>query len=171
LGRAGKLLACHYEAVKPDIITLAKSLSGGFYPVSAVLCDNHIMEVINPGDHGSTFGGNPLAASVAKKSLSVMFEDNMFENSEKMGAHLLKGLSEIKKDFIKEVRGKGLFIGFDLIENDKVTGRDFVLRLMKKGVLTNTTKKHVVRVCPPLIIKKPQVERVVEIFKKVADSY
>jgi len=171
LGRAGKMLSIEWEGVRPDVVTLAKSLSGGFYPISAVLADNDVMLTINPGEHGSTFGGNPMAAAIGMKSMEVLIEEGMIENSARLGPVLLNGIKGIKKDFLKESRGRGLFMGIDVEESDKVKARDFCLRLMKEGVLTNVTKKNIIRMAPPLMIKESQVEQIVKAFKKVADSY
>jgi len=171
LGRAGKMLSIEWEGVRPDVVTLAKSLSGGFYPISAVLADNDVMLTINPGEHGSTFGGNPMAAAIGMKSMEVLIEEGMIENSARLGPVLLNGIKGIKKDFLKESRGRGLFMGIDVEESEKVKARDFCLRLMKEGVLTNVTKKNIIRMAPPLMIKESQVEQIVKAFKKVADSY
>jgi len=172
LGRTGKLFDFHHEAgVKPDLVTIAKSLSGGFMPVSAVLADNEVMGVIKPGEHGSTYGGNPLACAVAKKSVEVIVEEKLPENSAKMGKLLFDGLRSIKSPHVKEVRNRGLLGAFELVESDKVTGKDFVARLMKKGLITNVTKKKNIRIIPPLVINDSQVNQAIEIFKDVVKSY
>ncbi len=153
LGRTGRLFACDYEAVKPDILILGKALGGGFYPVSAVLCDDEIMDVLNPGDHGSTFGGNPLASAVAIASLDVIIKERLVQHAEKMGNWFMKELKKIKGKYIKEVRGRGLLIGVEM----KRPARTYCEKLMDSGILAKETHKFVVRFAPPLIIKKSEL--------------
>jgi len=140
-------------------------------PISAVLADNTVMEVIKPGEHGSTYGGNPLASAVAKKSVEVIVEEKLPENAAKMGKLLFEGLKSIKSPIVKEVRHRGLLGSFELVESDKVTGKDFVSRLMKRGLITNVTKKKNVRIIPPLIINESQVNQAIEIFRDTVKSY
>jgi len=156
--------------VKPDLVTLAKSLSGGFMPISAVLADNDVMGVINPGEHGSTFGGNPLASAVAKASIEVIVDEKLAENSEKMGKLLFKGLAGLKSPIVKEVRHRGLLGAVEIIETDKLKGRDICIELLKKGIITNVTKSKNLRIIPPLIINEKQVAQSLEIFKSVLNK-
>ncbi len=157
LGRTGKLLASHWEDVRGDIVTLGKALSGGFYPVSAVLADDHIMGVFKPGDHGSTFGGNPLAAAVARMALRVLVEEGMIDNARVMGEYLLGRLKRIESKHIKEVRGRGLLIGVEL--TDEAGGaRRFCEALKEQGLLSKETHENVIRFAPPLTITKDDID-------------
>jgi ornithine--oxo-acid transaminase len=151
------LFACDHEDVRPDLVILGKALSGGFYPVSAVLGDRNLMGLLRPGEHGSTFGGNPLAAAVARASLRVLVEENMIANSAQIGEYFLERLAEIPSPYVKEVRGKGLLIGVEL----KVSAggaRRFCMALMKHGILAKDTHDHVIRFAPPLIIGRETVD-------------
>ncbi|MFZ8805464.1 MAG: ornithine--oxo-acid transaminase [Candidatus Calescibacterium sp.] len=164
LGRTGKLFAYQHELSeneKPDILILGKALGGGIYPVSVVLANNDIMEVIKPGDHGSTFGGNPLAAAVGIAALEVIIEENLPENARIMGDYFIRNLREIKSPYIKEVRGKGLLIGVELNR----PAREFCEKLMKLGVLSKETREYVIRFAPPLIIKKQEIDWALERIK------
>ena len=164
LGRTGKLFAYQHELSeneKPDILILGKALGGGIYPVSVVLANNDIMEVIKPGDHGSTFGGNPLAAAVGIAALEVIIEENLPENARIMGDYFIRNLREIKSPYIKEVRGKGLLIGVELNR----PAREFCEKLMKLGVLSKETHEYVIRFAPPLIIKKQEIDWALERIK------
>jgi len=146
LGRTGKLYCSQWENVKPDIILLGKALSGGFYPISAVLTSREIMDVIKPGEHGSTYGGNPLACAIARTAVKVLIEEGMIENSLKLGTVLFKELQSIKKDFIKEVRGgKGLFAAIEFHEKSKVTAWDFSMKLKENGLLAKPTHGTTIR--------------------------
>ncbi len=157
LGRTGKLFAAQHENVRPDITIIGKALSGGFYPISAVLADRHIMGLFKPGEHGSTFGGNPLAAAIGYAALSVIEDEKLVENSEAMGAYLLDQLSEINSPHIKEVRGKGLFIGLEL--NPGSGGaRRFCEALKERGILAKETHHHTIRFAPPLVIDKQTID-------------
>ncbi len=169
LGRTGKLFAHYYEEVRPDVVIIGKALSGGCYPVSAVLSDKEILGVFNPGDHGSTFGGNPLGAAVARESLKVLVEENMIENSFSLGKYFKDKLSEIKSPYIKEVRGKGLFIGVELKPEAK-GARRFCEALMKKGILCKETHENVIRFAPPLVIKKDEIDWALERVEEVLTS-
>jgi len=173
LGRTGKLLACEYDGVKPDILLLGKALSGGFYPVSAVLCDNHIMLNIKPGEHGSTYGGNALACAVTRTALDVLVGEKMVENSYKMGELLLKGLKEIatKRPFIRETRGRGLMCAVEMFEDFKTSAWDICLQLKDLGILAKPTHSNIIRMTPPLVIKKSEVEKCVEIIGKALAKY
>jgi ornithine--oxo-acid transaminase len=157
LGRTGKLFAFEYEGIKPDAVIIGKALSGGCYPVSAVLSRKEILGVFKPGDHGSTFGGNPLGAAVARESLKVLIEEKLIDNSYNLGKYFREKLQQIKTHHVKEVRGKGLFIGVELKPEAK-GARRFCEALMKKGVLCKETHDNVIRFAPPLVIKKDEID-------------
>ena len=157
LGRSGKLFAFNYENIKPDMVTIGKALSGGCYAVSAVLSDNEVLGVFNPGDHGSTFGGNPLGAAVAREALKVLVEENLIENSFEMGNYFRDKLKEIKNEYVKEIRGKGLFIGVEL-KPEAGGARRFCEALMHRGILCKETHENVIRFAPPLIITKEDID-------------
>ena len=157
LGRSGKLFAFNYENIKPDMVTIGKALSGGCYAVSAVLSDKEVLGVFNPGDHGSTFGGNPLGAAVAREALKVLVEENLIENSFEMGNYFRNKLKEIKNNYVKEIRGKGLFIGVEL-KPEAGGARRFCEALMHRGILCKETHENVIRFAPPLIITKEDIE-------------
>ena len=169
LGRTGKLFACDHEGVRPDIMILGKALSGGFYPVSAILADRPIMGLFRPGEHGSTFGGNPLGAAVARAALRVLVEEALVENSEKMGDYFQEQLAEISSPYIKEVRGKGLLIGMEL-KASAGGARRFCVALAEKGILAKETHQHVIRFAPPLIIDREildwAIPRIREVLQK-----
>jgi len=166
LGRTGKLLACEYEAVKPDGLILGKALGGGILPVSMFLARADLMNVFTPGDHGSTFGGNPLAAAVGLEALNILVEDELAARSAEMGAYLVAGLRDIDSALITEVRGKGLFVG---IEVNPVHGsaRDVCEALMERGLLSKETHETVVRLAPPLTIGKSEIDWALEQIKEV----
>lgn len=163
LGRTGKLFCYQYEEAEPDILILGKALGGGVYPISAICANDHIMDVFNPGDHGSTFGGNPLACAVGIASLKVIIEENLPENARIMGEYFINRLKEIKSPIIKEIRGKGLLIGIELKEK----ARPYCEKLMEKGILAKDTREDVIRFAPPLIIKKEEIDWAIEIIKEV----
>jgi ornithine--oxo-acid transaminase len=154
LGRTGKLFACEYENVRPDILIMGKALSGGFYPVSAIACDDKIMNVITPGDHGSTFGGNPIASAIAIAALDVITEEHLPERAYKLGGWFMDELRKIDSPIIQEVRGKGLLIG--VVLNKKA--RPYCEELMDLGILAKETHEMVVRFAPPLVITKKELE-------------
>lgn len=166
LGRTGKLLAEEHEGVEADLTLIGKALSGGFYPVSAVLSNKEVLGVFQPGDHGSTFGGNPLACATARVALRVLIEEGMIENSAKMGAYLLEQLRKIKSPYIKEVRGKGLFIGVEL-HPEAGGARRFCEALMTRGLLCKETHQHVIRFAPPLVIQKDDIDWALERIEAV----
>lgn len=166
LARTGKFLACEHENVKPDAVILGKALGGGLLPVSLFLAKQEIMNVFMPGDHGSTFGGNPLAAVVGLEALNIIVEDKYAEHSAELGNYFLQQLRQINSPFIKEIRGKGLFIGIE-IDPSKVSARELCLRLMEKGLLSKETHATVIRLVPPLIITKTQLDESLEIIKNV----
>ncbi len=157
LGRTGKLLAEEHEGVEADLTLIGKALSGGFYPVSAVLSNKEVLGVFQPGDHGSTFGGNPLACATARVALKVLVEEGMIENSAKMGDYLMGKLRTIRSPHIKEVRGKGLFIGVELYP-EAGGARRFCEALMTRGLLCKETHQHVIRFAPPLVIEQDDLD-------------
>jgi ornithine--oxo-acid transaminase len=157
LGRCGKLFACDYEEVRPDVVIIGKALAGGFYPVSAIVADEPILGLFTPGEHGSTFGGNPLGAAVARESIKVIREEKLVENSAVMGEYFMERLVEISSPHVKEVRGRGLLIGVEL-KNEAGGARRFCEVLMKKGILAKETHEKVIRFAPPLIIKKEDID-------------
>ncbi len=157
LGRTGKLFACDHEGVRPDIMVVGKALSGGFYPVSAALADKSIMGLFEPGEHGSTFGGNPLGAAVSRAALRVIREEKLVENSAAMGEYFQEQLAEIPSKHVKEVRGKGLLIGVEL-KPEANGARRFCENLRSKGILAKETHQHVIRFAPPLIIDKNTID-------------
>ncbi|UCE00199.1 MAG: ornithine--oxo-acid transaminase [Chloroflexota bacterium] len=161
LGRTGRLLACDHESVRPDILVLGKALSGGFYPVSAVLADRPIMGLFQPGDHGSTFGGNPLGAAVARTAIEVILSENMIQNAAVIGEYFQERLAEIPSKHVKEVRGKGLLIGVEL-KSSAGGGRRFAKKLQESGVLIKETHDNVLRFAPPLIIDRDTVNWALE---------
>lgn len=157
LGRTGKMLACEHEDVKPDGLMLGKALGGGILPVSMFLARREIMQVFSPGDHGSTFGGNPLAAAVGLEALNILVEERLAERSAEMGEYLLAELATIKSPLIKDLRGRGLFVGIE-IDPGLAPARKVCEALMQRGVLSKETHSTVVRLAPPLIISKAEIE-------------
>ena len=157
LGRTGKLFASEHEGVRPDIAIVGKALSGGFYPVSAILADQPVMGLFQPGEHGSTFGGNPLAAAVGRAALRVIVEEKLVENAARMGEYLQEQLAEIPSRNVKEVRGKGLLIGVELTP-EAGGARRFCEALQEQGVLAKETHTHVIRFAPPLIINQQDID-------------
>ncbi len=157
LARTGKLFASHHENVRPDVVIIGKALSGGFYPVSAVLADKSILGLFSPGEHGSTFGGNPLGAAVARAALKVIRDENLAERSATLGEYFLEQLIEISSPHVKEVRGKGLFIGVEL-KPEAGGARRFCEALMDRGILAKETHDNVIRFAPPLIIDKETID-------------
>ncbi len=153
LGRTGKLFACDYEDVRPDIMIIGKALAGGFYPVSAILADKPILGLFTPGEHGSTFGGNPLAAAVARAALAVIRDEKLSQRAEEMGTYFIEQLTEIPSPHVKEVRGKGLLIGVEL-KPSAGGARRFCEALQDKGILAKETHENVIRFAPPLVIEK-----------------
>ena len=169
LGRVGKLFAYYYEDVDPDAIIIGKALSGGCYPVSAVLSKPEVLGVFEPGDHGSTFGGNPLAAAVSREALKVLVEEKLPENSAKLGAYFLDKLRTINCPYIKEIRGRGLFIGVEL-KPEAGGARRFCEALQQEGLLCKETHEHVIRFAPPLVITKEDLDWAFEKVRKVLES-
>ena len=165
LGRTGKLLAVDWEEVRPDIVCLGKSLSGGMMPVSVTLCDEQIMMTIRPGQHGSTFGGNPLAAKVAQVALETLFEEKMIENSEKLGAYFLQNLKNLEGGVIQHVRGRGLMNA--MVINKEVSAWNVCMHLAQEGLLAKPTRNDTIRLTPPLIVNKEHVDEALEIITRV----
>jgi ornithine--oxo-acid transaminase len=169
LGRTGRLLACQHEAVKPDGIVLGKALGGGLLPVSAFVAREEVMGVFAPGDHGSTFGGNPLACAVGIAALRLLQEERLAERAQTMGARLIEGLRKLAHPAIREVRGKGLLIGMEL-DPARISARAFCELLMKNGVLTKDTHGTVVRFAPPLIITASEIDAALAIIGAAFES-
>lgn len=166
LGRAGKLFAHEYDGVHPDMIVIGKALSGGFCPVSAVLGKRDVLGVFKPGDHGSTFGGNPLACAVARASLKSLVEENMVQRSAELGAYFLNRLRTIRSSAIKEVRGRGLWIGMELHSK----ARPYCERLKEEGILCKETHDNVIRFAPPLVITQQEIDWAFDRIKRVIES-
>jgi ornithine--oxo-acid transaminase len=169
LGRTGKMFAYEHEGIQPDGLILGKALGGGLLPVSAFLSSKEVMNHFNPGSHGSTFGGNPLAAKVASKALDLLINDNLIENSMIMGNYLKTKLQEINLEFIKEVRGKGLWIGVEF--NKTISAKKICLSLMNEGILAKETHETVIRFAPPLTITKAEIDWAMEKIIKVFRDY
>ena len=165
LGRTGKLFAEEHEGIESDLTIVGKALSGGFYPISAVLSNKEVLGVFKPGDHGSTFGGNPLACAVAREALKVLIEEKLIENSAELGAYFMDRLREIPSPHVKEIRGKGLMIGVEL-HPEAGGARRFCEALQAKRLLCKETHKNVLRIAPPLIIQKTEIDWALE---RIAD--
>jgi len=168
LGRTGKLFACDWEAVRPDVVAIGKALSGGYCPISAVLADQRILGLFNPGDHGSTFGGSPLAAAVARESLHVLVEEGLIENARLQGEYLQARLQRIESDHVAEVRGRGLLVGVAL--KDSAGGaRRFAEALKEEGLLCKETHQTIIRFAPPLVITREELDWALERIEKVLE--
>lgn len=163
LGRTGRFLDSEHEGVKPDGVLLGKALGGGLYPVSMFLARRDILEIFSPGDHGSTFGGNALAATVGLEALNVLVEEKLVENSARLGSYIKQGLRDLNSPLIVEVRGRGLLIGVE-IDPDRASARQVCEKLMQEGILAKETHETVVRVAPPLIIDKQTADRALAII-------
>jgi len=166
LGRTGKLLACEHEGVRPDAVMLGKALSGGMYPVSAVLSSRELLGVFGPGDHGSTFGGNPLACVVAREALKVLVEEHLCDRAEELGEYLMARLRQIESPHVAHLRGRGLFVGV-VLKPEAGGARRFCEALMERGVLAKDTHGTVIRLAPPLVIKKEELDWMVEQIEAV----
>jgi ornithine--oxo-acid transaminase len=166
LGRTGKLFAFQHEGIWPDVVIVGKALSGGFYPVSAVLASKEVLGVFHPGDHGSTFGGNPLACAVARAALKALVDEKMIERSEELGAYFLARLRELKSEKLKEVRGRGLWIGIEMT----VAARPYCEKLKELGLLCKETHDHVIRIAPPLVITREEIDWAVERIRQVVEE-
>ncbi|HNZ67267.1 MAG: ornithine--oxo-acid transaminase [Planctomycetes bacterium] len=166
LGRTGKLLACDHEGVRPDALILGKALAGGFYPVSVFLASKEVMDVFRPGDHGSTFGGNPLGIALAREAIHIISEENLIENATVQGEYFMKRLRDMNSPHVDIVRGKGLLIG--VVLNEKAGGaRQFCEALEKRGVLCKETHYNIIRFAPPLVIKKEEIDWAMEQIEAV----
>ncbi len=165
LGRTGKLLAEEHEGIEADVTLIGKALSGGFYPVSAVLSNSEVLGVLKPGQHGSTFGGNPLACAVARAALKVLTEEGMIENAETMGNYFLEGLRSIRSNIVKEVRGRGLMLAIEL-EPEAGGARQYCYDLKDRGLLAKDTHDHTIRFAPPLVITREEVDWAVSQIEK-----
>ncbi|MCA1509555.1 ornithine--oxo-acid transaminase [Bradyrhizobium sp. NBAIM01] len=166
LGRTGKLLAEQHEGIEADVTLLGKALSGGFYPVSAVLSNNDVLGTLRPGQHGSTFGGNPLACAVARAAMRVLVEEGMIENAARQGARFLEGLKDIRANTIREVRGRGLMLAVEL-HPEAGLARRYCEALQGKGILAKDTHEHTIRIAPPLVITSDQVDWALERFAAI----
>lgn len=166
LGRTGKLFCYMWENIRPDVLIVGKALGGGIMPISAVLADESILGVFKPGEHGSTFGGNPLACECALAAMDVLEDEHLTERSQEMGTYMMNKLRELKSPHVKEIRGKGLLIGIDL-KHEAGGARKFCEALMAKGLLCKETHDHVLRLAPPLVITKEEIDWAVEQVKAV----
>jgi ornithine--oxo-acid transaminase len=163
LGRAGRLFAFEHEGIRPDAIIMGKALSGGFYPVSAVAASREVMGVFKPGDHGSTFGGNPLGCAVARAALDVIVDEKLPERSARLGAYFMDRVRALQSPVVREVRGRGLWIGVELA----VPARPYCERLMQEGMLCKETHEKVIRLAPPLVITEEEIDWAVARLAKV----
>lgn len=166
LGRTGKLLAEEHDGIEADLTLIGKALSGGFYPVSAVLSNSEVLGVLQPGEHGSTFGGNPLACAVGRAALKVLVEEKMIDNAAKMGTYFLEGLKQINNPLVKEFRGKGLMIGMELFP-ESGGARQYCQKLKEKGLLCKETHENIIRFAPPLVISKDIIDWALEQIEAV----
>ncbi|MBY5353123.1 ornithine--oxo-acid transaminase [Rhizobium leguminosarum] len=165
LGRTGKLLAEEHEGIEADVTLIGKALSGGFYPVSAVLSNSEVLGVLKPGQHGSTFGGNPLACAVARTALKVLTEEGMIENAAVMGDYFIEGLRSIRSNIVRDVRGRGLMMAIEL-EPEAGGARQYCHALKERGLLAKDTHDHTIRLAPPLVITKEQVDWAISQIEK-----
>jgi ornithine--oxo-acid transaminase len=163
LGRTGKLLACDYDNIRPDMLILGKSLSGGVYPISGVLTRSEIMDILTPGTHGSTYGGNPLACAISMEAVNIIFEEDLINNSYKMGKYFRDELNKLKLKNVTDIRGKGLLNAIEF--NNKRNATRGLKNLKNNGLLTNITKNKILRLTPPLIINKNQINNALEIIE------
>jgi len=166
LGRTGKLLAAEHDGIRGDIVTIGKALSGGMYPVSAVLADHEILGLLRPGDHGSTYGGNPLACAVAREALRVLVDEDLIERSARLGEYLMERLHQIESPHIKQIRGKGLWVGI-VLKPEAGGARRFCEALMERGLLCKETHHNVIRLAPPLIVTQDELDWAIERLNEV----
>jgi ornithine--oxo-acid transaminase len=166
LGRTGKLFAYMHEGVRPDMVIVGKALSGGFYPVSAVLASKEILDVFHPGDHGSTFGGNPLACAIARTALHVLVDEKLIQRSAELGDYFLRKLQTLRSPHLREVRGKGLWLGIELNQ----PARPYCEALMEQEILCKETHEFVIRIAPPLVIKREEIDWAFERIKQVIED-
>jgi len=163
LGRTGKLFACMHENLRPDVLIIGKALAGGFYPVSAILASKEILGVFRPGDHGSTFGGNPLACALARTALRILVEEKLIERSAELGEYFLTRLKTIQSAVIREIRGRGLWIAVEL----NTDARPYCEALKQEGILCKETHSRIIRIAPPLVIEREEIDWAVARFAKV----
>ncbi len=171
IARTGKMLACDHEGVRPDVLILGKALSGGVFPVSAVLADDEVMLSIKPGEHGSTYGGNPIAAKVAIAALEVIKEENLVENSAKLGEIFRKEMNSIESDMVELVRGRGLLNAIVIKPKNGKTAWDVCVALKENGLLAKPTHQHIIRFAPPLVINEKQLYEAIDIIKKTIAEF
>ena len=171
IGRTGKMLACDHEGVRPDMLLLGKALSGGIYPVSAVLADDEIMLTIKPGEHGSTYGGNPVACKVAMVALDIIKEEKLVEKSDYLGKIFREEMKALKSDMIELVRGKGLMNAIVIRPKNGKTAWDVCVKMKELGVLAKPTHGHIIRFTPPLVITEEQLREAIELIKKAILSF
>lgn len=169
LGRTGKLLAAEHEGVRADVVTVGKALSGGMYPVSAVLADREVLGLFGPGDHGSTFGGNPLGCAVAREALAVLIDEKLVERAAELGEYLMARLREIRSPHVKQIRGQGLWVGI-VLKPEAGGARPFCEALMERGLLCKETHYNVIRLAPPLVISRDEIDWGVARLAEVLDS-
>jgi len=169
LGRTGKMFAFQHSDIQPDGLILGKALGGGFMPVSCFLSSSEVMQWLTPGSHGSTFGGNPLAAAIAKRALELLDEEGLIENSRALGEYFKNAFIEMKSNVITDVRGKGLWIGVE-IDPNYISGKELSMLLLKKGILSKETHETVIRFAPPLIVSKEDIDWAVNIIKETLDQ-
>jgi ornithine--oxo-acid transaminase len=169
LGRTGKLFAAEHEAVRADVVTIGKALSGGMYPVSAMLTSREVMSVLRPGDHGSTYGGNPLACAVAREALRVLVEENLIERAAEMGEYLKARLLEIESPHIKQVRSRGLWAGI-VLKSEAGSARRYCEALIERGLLCKDTHWNVIRLAPPLVITREEIDWAVQRLAEVLQA-
>ena len=170
IGRTGRMFCCDHEGIRPDMIAIGKALSGGVLPISAVLADDRIMLTIKPGEHGSTFGGFPLAAKVAVAALEVIRDEHLAENSERLGKIFREEISKIKSPFLKSVRGKGLLNAVVTEPHKELEAWDICTRMAENGLLAKPTHRHIIRFAPPLVINEEQLRDAIKIIKEVFET-
>jgi ornithine--oxo-acid transaminase len=171
IARTGKLLACDHEGVKPDVLILGKAISGGVFPVSAVLADDEIMLVIKPGEHGSTYGGNPLASKVAMAALDVIKDEKLAENAERLGKIFRDEMKAVKSDMIEKVRGKGLLNAIVIKPKNGKSAWDVCIAMKDNGLIAKPTHDHIIRFAPPLVITEEELMEAIEIIKKTLAQF
>jgi ornithine--oxo-acid transaminase len=169
LGRTGKMFAYEHEGACPDVLILGKALSGGLYPVSVVCAADAVMDVFRPGDHGSTYGGNPVAAAVARAAIGVLQDEKLVDNSAELGGYLLGRLQELDSPYVEEVRGVGLWVGIEL-KPEAGGARQFCEALQELGILCKETHEHVIRFAPPLVISRAEIDWALERISEVLTS-
>ncbi|HRU45903.1 MAG TPA: ornithine--oxo-acid transaminase [Candidatus Marinimicrobia bacterium] len=166
LGRTGKLFACEHENVRPDVVIIGKALSGGMYPVSAVVASQEILGVFKPGDHGSTYGGNPLGSAIAREALKIIIDEKLPQKSAESGAYLMQKLNEIESPYIEQIRGKGLWVGI-VLKPSAGGARHFCVALQERGILAKETHENVIRLAPPLNITRSELDQAIAILQEV----